>query len=154
MNPNAQADVENFLSAQILFWMLAAVDGHAKNFSVQLLPQGRYRLAPFYDVLSSWPVAGDAPSQINVHDAKLAMSLRGNNRHRKIFEIQRRHCDSTARLCGLESADALIERILALTPRIIEQAQKDLPHGFSQPVLDKTLKGLASMADRLGVEAG
>jgi serine/threonine-protein kinase HipA len=57
-------------------------------------------------------------------------------------------------LCGLESADALIERILALTPRIIEQAQKDLPHGFSQPVLDKTLKGLASMADRLGAEAG
>jgi serine/threonine-protein kinase HipA len=154
MNPNAQADVENFLSAQILFWMLAAIDGHAKNFSVQLLPQGRYRLAPFYDVLSAWPVAGDAPSQINVHDAKLAMSLPGKNRHRKIFEVQRRHLDSTARLCGLESADALIERILALTPRIIEQAQKDLPHGFSQPVLDKTLKGLASMADRLGAEAG
>ena len=50
VNPNAQADVENFLSAQVLFWMLAAIDGHAKNFSLHLLPQGRYRLTPFYDM--------------------------------------------------------------------------------------------------------
>lgn len=154
MNPNAQADVENFVSAQILFWMLAAIDGHAKNFSLQLLPQGRYRLAPFYDVLSTWPVAGDAASQINVHDAKLAMSLRGKSRHRKIFEIQRRHFDSTARLCGLASADALVERILALTPRVIEQVQRELPEDISQQVLDKTLVGLADMAARLAAERG
>ncbi|MEF3034441.1 HipA domain-containing protein, partial [Pseudomonas aeruginosa] len=58
VNPNAEADLDNFLSAQILFWMLAAIDGHAKNFSLHLLPQGRYRLTPFYDVLSAWPAAG------------------------------------------------------------------------------------------------
>jgi serine/threonine-protein kinase HipA len=150
---NAQADVENFLSAQILFWMLAAIDGHAKNFSLQLLPQGRYRLTPFYDVLSAWPAAGAAPSQINIHDAKLAMSLRGKNRHRKIFEIQRRHFDSTAQLCGLASAEPLIERILALTPQVLAQAQRELPRGFSQQVLDQTLKGLAEMATRLGAQA-
>lgn len=154
VNPNAQADVENFLSAQILFWMLAAIDGHAKNFSLQLLPQGRYRLTPFYDVLSAWSVAGDAPSQINIHDAKLAMSLRGKSRHRKLFEIQRRHFDSTAQLCGLSSANALIERILALTPHVIEQAQQGLPPGFSQPVLERTLTGLADMAARLDSAAG
>lgn len=154
VNPHAQADVENFLSAQILFWMLAAIDGHAKNFSLQLLPQGRYRLTPFYDVLSAWPAAGDSPSQINIHDAKLAMSLRGKHRHRKIFEIQRRHFDSTAQMCGLASAAPLVERILALTTQVIEQAQQGLPEGFSQQVLDKTLKGLASMATRLGAEGG
>jgi len=108
----------------------------------------------FYDVLSAWPVAGDAPSQINVHDAKLAMSLRGKSRHRKIFEIQRRHFDSTAKLCGLASADALVERILALTPRVIEQVQRELPEGFSQQVLDRTLRGLADMAARLAAESG
>jgi len=96
---------------------------------------------------------GEAPSQINVHDAKLAMNLRGKNRHRKLFEIQQRHFDSTAQLCGLDSANALIERILALKPRVIEQAQQGLPHGFSQPVLDRTLTGLADMAARLGHEA-
>ena len=150
VNPNARADVENFISAQILFWMLAAIDGHAKNFSLQLLPQGRYQLAPFYDVLSAWPVAGPAPSQINMHEAKLAMSLRGKNRHRKIFEIQRRHFDSTAQLCGLDSAEPLVERILALTPQVMAQAQRELPQGFSQQVLDRTLEGLADMAARLG----
>jgi len=146
VNPNAQADVENFLSAQILFWMLAAIDGHAKNFSLHLLPHGRYRLTPFYDVLSAWPAAGNAPSQIHPHDAKLAMSLRGKHKHRKLFEIQRRHFDSTAQLCGLDSADALVERILARTPEVIEQAQQGLLPGFSQQVLDKTLAGLADMA--------
>ncbi|MBW8843745.1 MAG: HipA domain-containing protein [Burkholderiales bacterium] len=154
VNPNAQADVENFISAQILFWMLAAIDGHAKNFSLQLLPQGRYRLAPFYDVLSAWPVAGLAPSQINMHKARLAMSLQGKNRHSKIFEIQRRHFDSTAQLCGLDSSEPLVERILALTPQVVAQAQQGLPPGFSQPVLDKTLKALVDMAHRLGAEAG
>ncbi|HEY8880125.1 MAG TPA: HipA domain-containing protein [Roseateles sp.] len=154
VNPNAQADVENFLSAQILFWMLAAIDGHAKNFSLQLLPQGRYRLTPFYDVLSAWPAAGDSPSQINIHDAKLAMSLRGKSRHRKILEIRRRHFDSTAQLCGLGSAEPLVERILALTPQVIEQAQQGLPEGFSQQVLDRILEGLADMAARLGAEGG
>lgn len=133
----------------ILFWMLAAIDGHAKNFSLQILPQGRYRLAPFYDVLSGWPAVGTAPNQINMHEAKLDMSLRGKNKHRRILEIQRRHFDSTAKLCGLTSAEPLVERILQLTPQVIEQAQKDLPKDFSQQVLDKTLKGLADMAARL-----
>ena len=81
------------------------------------------------------------------------MSLRGKHPHRKLFEIQRRHFDSTAALCGLASADALIERILARTPQVIGQAQRDLPPGFSQRVLDKTLAGLTGMATRLATAA-
>ncbi|MEY4580393.1 MAG: hypothetical protein RL701_5096, partial [Pseudomonadota bacterium] len=52
------ADLRTLLQAQLLFWMLAATDGHAKNFSLHLLAQGRFRLTPLYDVLSAWPVAG------------------------------------------------------------------------------------------------
>ncbi|MDO9160259.1 MAG: HipA domain-containing protein, partial [Burkholderiaceae bacterium] len=37
------ADARNFLCAQLLFWFLAAIDGHAKNFSLFVLPGGRYR---------------------------------------------------------------------------------------------------------------
>jgi serine/threonine-protein kinase HipA len=148
-NPNAQLDLQRFMTAQILFWMLAAIDGHAKNFSLQILAQGRYQMTPFYDVLSAWPVVGPAANQIKLHDAKLAMSLRGRNKHRKILDIQRRHFDSTAKLCGLPSAEPLVERVLALTPQVIEAAQKKLPSDFSQQVLDKTLTGLADMAARL-----
>jgi len=34
------ADLATLLKAQLLFWMLAATDGHAKNFSIHLLPRG------------------------------------------------------------------------------------------------------------------
>ena len=33
-------DLEMLPGAQLVFWMLAAVDGHAKNFSLRLLPAG------------------------------------------------------------------------------------------------------------------
>lgn len=146
---SATEDIRHLLTVQILFWMLAAVDGHAKNFSIQLLPQGRFRLTPFYDVLSAWPAIGDGPSQINLHDAKLAMSLRSKSKHRKILDIQRRHFTSTAQLCGLDSAEPLIDQLLALTPRVIALAQQELPSGFPQRVLDKVLGGLEDMARRL-----
>lgn len=146
---DATADVEVFLSAQIVFWLLAAIDGHAKNFSLHLLPQGRYRLTPLYDVLSAWPAAGLAQNQINPHGAQLAMSVRGKNRHRKVFEIQRRHFNETARLCGLGTAEHLIERLLARVPAVLDQAREGLPAGFSPQVIDRLLQGLADMAKRL-----
>ncbi|MBI9095321.1 MAG: HipA domain-containing protein [Sphaerochaeta sp.] len=47
-----------FLKAQILFWLLAAPDGHAKDFSIFLERQGRYTLTPLYDVVSAYPALG------------------------------------------------------------------------------------------------
>ena len=41
-----------FFKSQILFWLIGATDGHAKNFSIALRPGGRFRLTPFYDVLT------------------------------------------------------------------------------------------------------
>ena len=42
-----------FVLAQLAFWLLAATDGHAKNFSIFLLPGAQYRLTPMYDILSA-----------------------------------------------------------------------------------------------------
>jgi len=55
---SAQAfpDRHLFLKTQFLFWLLGAIDGHAKNFSVFLMPGGRYSLTPVYDVMSAWRV--------------------------------------------------------------------------------------------------
>jgi serine/threonine-protein kinase HipA len=50
-----EADQTLFLKAQIVFWLLGATDGHAKNFSIFLLPGGRFRLTPLYDVMSAQP---------------------------------------------------------------------------------------------------
>lgn len=57
-------DGRNFLCAQLLFWHLAAIDGHAKNFSLFVLPGGRYRMTPLYDVLSAWPLIDTGPNAL------------------------------------------------------------------------------------------
>lgn len=45
-------DQMDFLASQIIFWLIGATDGHAKNFSVFLRPGGGLKLTPMYDVLS------------------------------------------------------------------------------------------------------
>ena len=77
--------------------LLAATDGHAKNFSIFLLPGGSYRLTPLYDVMSAYPVMGDGPNQWSPRELKLAMALVGKSRHYEAERIQRRHFNSTAR---------------------------------------------------------
>ena len=60
---------------------MAATDGHAKNFSVFLLPGGRYQMTPLYDVLSAWPITGRGPRQLDTNRLKLAMAVKGKNTH-------------------------------------------------------------------------
>lgn len=55
---NAAQDRNLFFKTQIVFWLLAATDGHGKNFSIAHFPGGRYRATPIYDVLSAHPVIG------------------------------------------------------------------------------------------------
>src|SRR5207244_7954816 len=51
-------DRRDFMRAQLVFWLLAAIDGHAKNFSIFLRAGGAYRLTPRYDILSAYPMLG------------------------------------------------------------------------------------------------
>jgi serine/threonine-protein kinase HipA len=69
----AALDRINFFKTQIVFWLLAATDGHAKNFSIAMLPGGRYRATPIYDVLSAHPIIGTGKNRIPPQKAKLAM---------------------------------------------------------------------------------
>ena len=147
---NRDQDLECLLKAQILFWMLAATDGHAKNFSIRILSQGRFQLTPLYDVVSIWPIIGEGPDKISWHNAKLAMSVRGKNKHYSLKNIQRRHFNATAAQCGVdETAEPLIKDILTATPAVIASVQEDLPKGFPQHVLDAILKGLMKSAKQL-----
>lgn len=61
------------LSEQELENILAATDGHAKNFSLFIESQGRYRLTPYYDIISMYPALSGRG--IDRRDAKLAMGL-------------------------------------------------------------------------------
>ena len=82
-----------FLKAQVVLWLLAATDGHAKNFSIHLATGGRFHLAPLYDVVSAQPSI-DA-NDVRHNQAKLAMSI-GKNRHYVLGRILPRHFLQTA----------------------------------------------------------
>jgi serine/threonine-protein kinase HipA len=130
--------------------MLRAPDGHAKNFSIHLLPGGRYRLTPLYDLMSAYPVMGNGPNQWSPRELKLAMALVGKNRHFEAERIQRRHFNSTARRFGYgETAEPLLQALIERTPSAIDQVQRALPAGFSQEVADKVLSGLLGAARTL-----
>lgn len=145
-----EQDIATLLKAQILFWMLAAIDGHAKNFSIQLLPQGRYRLTPLYDVVSIWPIVGDGPNQLRWHKSKLAMAVHGSSKHYLLKDVQRRHFSALASKCGYAgTAEPLIEELLQRVPAAIAEVGAKLPPGFPQRVADTIFAGLQESAARL-----
>lgn len=149
---DAERDLRTLMASQILFWMLRAPDGHAKNFSIQLQAgtSGRFRLTPMYDVMSAYPVIGTGPNQWAARDLKLAMALIGKNRHYHMHNIQRRHFNSTAKKVGFgQDAEALIQELVTRTPAAVAQVQAQLPQGFSQQVADMVLEGVLGAARAL-----
>jgi serine/threonine-protein kinase HipA len=81
-------DQKAFLKAQVLFWLIGATDGHAKNFSIFLGRGGRFVLTPVYDVVSAQPSL--VTRQIERKQMKLAMFV-GDSRHYRLDEIKGRH---------------------------------------------------------------
>jgi serine/threonine-protein kinase HipA len=147
---NRDQDLMTFFKAQILFWMLAADDGHAKNFSIRILKQGRYQLTPLYDVISFWPIVGKGPNLLDPQTLKMAMSIRGKNKHYARDEIQRRHFNQTAARMGIgDSAEPVIEDLIKRTPEVVKNIQNQIPSGFPQDVLEKILSGLVKSAKKL-----
>lgn len=106
---HADTDRANFVLAQLAFWLLAATDGHAKNFSLYSHAGGSFGMAPLYDVLSAWPIIGPGINQLPIQDAKLAMSIRGRTRHYRLREIQMRHWRALASRVG---SPGLWERVI------------------------------------------
>ena len=147
---HAQRDLTTLLKAQVLFWLLSAPDGHAKNFSLRILAHGRYELTPLYDVMSIWPVEGSGSNQISWHKTRLAMALLGSSKHYHLKSIQRRHFNSTARLCFLRSsAEDVIEDLLERLPSAIDKMRSRIPAGFPERVAQGIFDGLGKAAERL-----
>ncbi|SAK79048.1 toxin HipA [Caballeronia hypogeia] len=136
-------DIETLVTSQILFWLLAAPDGHAKNFSIGLLRGGRYRLTPLYDVMSIWPVEGDGANQWSWYKARLAMAIPGKSRHYAFRDVKRRHFNAMALKCGFgESAEPVIRRIIERTPAVIDEVAAQLPGDFPPRVAERIFDGM------------
>lgn len=153
-----ERDKRDFFKAQLLFWMLCATDGHAKNFSIFLRPGGRYRLAPLYDVLSAYPILGTGPSQLSPFKVKMAMAVRGKNAHWRMREILRRHWQALGTRHGVVTEDGqpvefLMDEIVARTPDAIDTVRAELSADFPGLLADSILGGLMDAAQRLAGQA-
>lgn len=148
---NALSDRLNFIKIQILFWMLAAIDGHGKNFSLFIGPFGRFHLTPIYDVLSAYPVMGHGAKKLSPEKIRMAMAVYGKNRHYKWNNIFPRHWIHTGELAGLNAL--VIKDILAdikeKTPQVIYTVSSHLPKDFPPELAELIFRGLENAAKML-----
>jgi serine/threonine-protein kinase HipA len=140
------SDQQRFMLSQLAFWMLAATDGHAKNFSIYHHRGGGFGLTPLYDVLSTWPVVGRRADQLDIHELKLAMALHGKSAHYRLEEIQPRHFQALAiQYPGAEAWPAMIE-LAGRAEGAIAAVEKQLPKGFAESVWTSVSKGMLKQA--------
>jgi serine/threonine-protein kinase HipA len=146
---DATEDRLDFFRTVFLFWLMCAPDGHAKNFSVFLLPGGRFRLTPRYDVISAYPVLGDGPGKWRRRAVKMSMSVKGKNRHYEWEGIHVRHWQETAHAHGLGAAgQKAIAELIKRAPSAVEAVNAELPKGFPSRVADRILEGVRGRALR------
>lgn len=150
----SEHDKRVFFQSQVLFWMLCATDGHAKNFSLFLRPGGAYALTPLYDVLSAYPILGEGPGKLSSYRAKMAMAVRSKNPHWRMRDIQRQHWLAVGERYGVVTADGrgaqfVIDDLVAGTPEVVRKVRATLPEGFPQALAASILQGLEVAANKL-----
>ncbi|RWR08168.1 type II toxin-antitoxin system HipA family toxin [Paenirhodobacter populi] len=142
-------DRANFFKANVLFWLIGATDGHAKNFSIALMPGGRFTMTPLYDVLTVQPSL-DA-GQLQLKDMSLAMRV-GKSRHYKVSDISGRHFIETGLAAGFsrEHVMEIFQDIEASAERAFASALADMPAGFPAFLFESVRRGFDQRITRLG----
>ncbi|WP_235515306.1 type II toxin-antitoxin system HipA family toxin [Achromobacter sp. Root83] len=147
-------DRRTFFQAQVLFWMLCATDGHAKNFSLFLRQGGTYELTPLYDVLSAYPIIDKGANQLSPYKARMAMAVRSKNPHWAMHDILRRHWIAVGTEHGVvnhngQGVENVLDDLVARTPGVVKTIRALLPAGFPMHVAESILNGLQEAADKL-----
>jgi len=137
----AAADQRSFLKANMVFWLLGATDGHAKNFSVFLSPGGRFRMTPLYDVISAQPSVDS--KQILWKQFRLAMAF-GTKPHYQIRQIAPRHFFETTAKAGLgrQLVESIIQELLDISSAAVDSVLEKLPKTFPERVASSIAAGM------------
>ncbi|BED22426.1 hypothetical protein VEE46_21940 [Escherichia coli] len=140
---------------QVFQWLIGATDGHAKNFSVFIQAGGSYRLTPFYDIISAFPVLGGAG--IHISDLKLAMGLNASKgKKTAIDKIYPRHFLATAKV--LRFPEVQMHEILSdfarMIPAALDNVKTSLPTDFPENVVTAVETNVLRLHGRLSREYG
>lgn len=144
-----QEDRETFFRSQVVFFLLAAIDGHAKNFSVFIESGGHYRLTPLYDIMSAYPLI--EKKQLQNQKIKMAMGLVSKNKHYHWHTIQRRHFISTAKATNFSTikAEQIIDEVVEQIDQVITEATAMLPSDFPKAIASSIFNGMKQAKKRL-----
>jgi serine/threonine-protein kinase HipA len=146
-------DRHNFLKANLVFWLLGATDGHAKNFSVFLSPGGGFRSTPLYDVISAQPSLDT--KHVRYKDFRLAMAV-GKSRHYQILGIEGRHFIESGEQAGMgdRTVSGIIAEVIETAPRAIRSVVDRLPTDFPDAVVRSVAAGIERRVAQLTKELG
>jgi serine/threonine-protein kinase HipA len=135
------SDQRSFLKANIVFWLMGATDGHAKNFSIFISPGGRFRMTPLYDVISAQPSVDS--KQILWKQFRLAMAF-GTKQHYQIRQIAPRHFFQTADRAGIgrQVIESVIQELLDGTVSAVESVVASLPADFPDEIASSIEAGI------------
>jgi len=147
---NAAQDRVDFMKAQLLFWLMGASDGHAKNFSIFILPDGQFQLTPFYDVLSVYPVVNK--KGLNSRQVKLAMGLKASKGKKyHINKIYPRHFLDTAKKIGFDISqmEKIMSEIKANCEQVINETRVKLADDFPEKISESIFSGMLNQLKKL-----
>ncbi len=140
-------DRRTFLKAQVLFWMLAATDGHARNFSIFIGRGGGFNLTPLYDVLSAFPFLGHGKNRLAPEQAKMAMAVKSRSKHYLWERINRTHWMVMARASGLDKMIGdILSELIDTAAATADMVAATLPADFPSSVSETILTGLKKSA--------
>ncbi len=146
LSAEAASDRRNFLSLQVFLWLIESMDGHAKNYSVFILSGGRFKLAPFYDILSAAPLA--ASGLIAEKKLRPAMTPDAAGRSLLMSEVRPQHFLSLAKRVGFP--ESAMRKILAefseKTGQTVKEMRKELPAGFPESTSEPIFRSLLEKA--------
>ncbi|MCU0626252.1 MAG: HipA domain-containing protein [Gemmatimonadaceae bacterium] len=142
-----EEDTLDFALAQLAFWLLAATDGHAKNFSIFLRRDG-FVMTPLYDVLSAWPIIGRGPGMLPRQKARLAMALRGTSPHDELARIHASHWRALADRLPSRTAWARMIALVDGAESAARSLERVLPADFPAAVHDAIVAGVLDHRQR------
>ncbi|MBV8449942.1 MAG: HipA domain-containing protein, partial [Hyphomicrobiales bacterium] len=135
-----ETDIDTFIDALGLNWLIAGTDAHAKNYSL-LLGGGRTRLAPLYDVASIVPYG-----EFDLRKSKLAMKLGGEY---KLSLIGLHQWQKLAREMRVD-AEALIDRLAGMASRLPDEVNaarvRARKEGLNAPIIERLAERLIERA--------